>query len=160
MPARRRAPECTRDVLDHLARRHRLLPRQDEGLADRRRMRRGEQEPVHQVAHVDGLALILPRADDEEAAAVERAEQFEQTKIARPVGLGDAHDARRQLGAVGLHHLFGGELAPAVDVQRPRRRVLIERHAGVFAVHADGAAVDEAFDARTPARLDQAFACR
>ena len=62
--------------------------------------------------------------------------------------------------AVGFHHLFGGELAAAIDVHRPRRRVLIQGLAAVLAVHPDGAAVDEAPDARALAGFDQAFACR
>ena len=120
MPARRAAPKRMRHVLHHLPGRHGFLAGQHEGLPDRRRVHGSQDEPLNQIANVDGLTQIQPVANDHESAAIERAEQFEQAIVARSVGLGYSHDAGFKVAALRLDHLFRGKLAAAVNIHRLR----------------------------------------
>ena len=91
---------------------------------------------------VEDLAV----AEDDEAPAGDAAKELQQAPVARSVNARRPHDrqldfrlARRRLGqALPL------QLGDLIDVPRAKRRALRRRRTLDVAVHADGAAVDDA----------------
>src|SRR5688572_10426774 len=145
------------DDVDHLPGREHFLARQNERLANGRRVYRHDQQGPHEVVHVHGLAPVLAAADHQELAAVDCAKQLQEAEVSRSVSFGNANDAGLDFAGPFADYAFRGELGPAIDIVRIRRARLVERALRGRAINSDRAAVDETTNTGFATRRQQAI---
>ncbi len=154
--ARRRDLQLRRDQLHELLERRVARAGEDVGAARRRRHRAAQPETFDQIVDERQVIERLPAADHRKASARQSAEHAQEARIARSIDADRTrhHHVEARRCAELARQRLGVELGFLVDVAGIERRVLGGRRIRDVTVHAAGAAMHDATDARGPRRLE------